>query len=368
MNTEVPGEYIITYTVTDSHGLAAAQITRTVVVNNNQPTLTLLGEPIVEILAGSDYTDAGAVAEDYEDNNAELTAAIAVDDSALQIDVPGEYVIMYNVTDSNGTAAEQISRTVIVQNNPPQIELNGENPIGLTEGDTYGEPGATASDYEDGDISAAIEITGSVDTTTRGEYEITYSITDSNNATAQTTRLVIIEPKPTDAESTKAQTAQLQTELEAISSSDRTASRLLRLATRNLEKSQNARYYESDGSLKANNGVRVFILHSVSLNSIDATIRYAERRGGLSDQQINELETIKTEILTMHKTLTEESIAEAKARTPKRRRERIVRRLISRAESYLRIAERTESRKANRAAVLYGISWRMAESVERYTD
>src|SRR5699024_2967688 len=54
----------------------------------------------------------------------------------------------------------------------PEITLNGDNPMELEVGETYQEPGATAEDDVDGDISDNIEISGEVDTEEPGEYEI----------------------------------------------------------------------------------------------------------------------------------------------------------------------------------------------------
>src|SRR5699024_3144708 len=42
----------------------------------------------------------------------------------------------------------------------PVISLNGDNPMELEVGETYDEPGATAEDDVDGDVSDAIEVSG----------------------------------------------------------------------------------------------------------------------------------------------------------------------------------------------------------------
>ncbi len=67
---------------------------------------------------------------------------------------------------------------------PPLIELNGEVNDYILVGTAYVEAGATATDREDGDISANITISGYVDTNTIGNYPLTYEVTDSagNNA------------------------------------------------------------------------------------------------------------------------------------------------------------------------------------------
>jgi hypothetical protein len=64
---------------------------------------------------------------------------------------------------------------------PPLITLLGANPLNLEIGTPYVEPGATATDDVDGDISASIIIDSSaVDTNTLGSYSVTYNVSDSS--------------------------------------------------------------------------------------------------------------------------------------------------------------------------------------------
>ena len=77
---------------------------------------------------------------------------------------------------------------------PPVITLNGSSTIQLNVGDTWTDPGATATDDTDGDISSSITVSGTVDTSTVGTYTLTYSVTDAANNTNSTTRTVIVNP------------------------------------------------------------------------------------------------------------------------------------------------------------------------------
>ena len=54
----------------------------------------------------------------------------------------------------------------------------------------------TASDKEDGDITANLEVVkNEVDTTKAGVYEVTYKVTDSQGASYTTTIQVTVNPK-----------------------------------------------------------------------------------------------------------------------------------------------------------------------------
>lgn len=82
------------------------------------------------------------------------------------------------------------SDTAFSPNQPPIITLLGNNPMTLTVGDAFTDPGATSTDPEDGAL--AVTATGTVDTANAGTYEIEYSATDSGGLTATATRTVVV--------------------------------------------------------------------------------------------------------------------------------------------------------------------------------
>lgn len=75
----------------------------------------------------------------------------------------------------------------------PVITLNGSNPVTVTLGTSYTDAGATATDNVDGDISASITTTSTVNMGTKGTYTVTYTVSDAagNNATATRTVKVV---------------------------------------------------------------------------------------------------------------------------------------------------------------------------------
>ena len=74
----------------------------------------------------------------------------------------------------------------------PVITLLASNPVDLNVGDTYVEPGATALDETDGDVSSNIVIDNSaVNTAVAGSYAITYNVSDaSGNAASEVLRYI----------------------------------------------------------------------------------------------------------------------------------------------------------------------------------
>ncbi|MDB2664733.1 DUF5011 domain-containing protein, partial [Porticoccaceae bacterium] len=110
----------------------------------------------------------------------------------------GTYTLTYNVTDDAGNAATPVTRTVVVSDTTaPVITLTGDASITLEVGDSFTDPGATATDAVDGDLTANITVTGSVNTAAAGTYTLTYNVTDdAGNAATEVVRTISVEPVP----------------------------------------------------------------------------------------------------------------------------------------------------------------------------
>ena len=80
----------------------------------------------------------------------------------------------------------------------PVITLIGVSSVSIDVGDTYNDLGATAVDNADGDITADIVVTGTVDVNTAGVYTLNYNVSDDagNNANevSRTITVSVIAP------------------------------------------------------------------------------------------------------------------------------------------------------------------------------
>ena len=115
VDTDIVASYTLTYNVSDANGNPAVQVTRTVnVVDTTAPVITLTGDEIITIEVGSTYADAGAAATDNYDNDTALSANI-ITVNTVDTNIVASYTLTYNVTDANGNAATEVTRTVIVE-------------------------------------------------------------------------------------------------------------------------------------------------------------------------------------------------------------------------------------------------------------
>ncbi len=190
VKTSRAGTYLITYSVADSQG-ATATASRTVIVyKNKRPSMKLVGSSRVTLPYGSSYTEAGAIAVDPDDGS--LTDQIVIAGSVNPL-VAGTYRIIYSVQDSGGLSAS-VTRTVTVKRNcAPILKLIGSKSLTVRLGSVYVDAGATAKDPEDGELTSSIITAGSVNTSVKGTYYITYACTDQYGAKATATRTVRVK-------------------------------------------------------------------------------------------------------------------------------------------------------------------------------
>ena len=197
VNTNQAGTYVVTYNAQDSSGNAATQVTRTVNVaaDGNPPVITLNGPATINLDFGEAYVEQGASANDPEEG----PVAVTIGGATVNPNQAGTYVVTYNAQDSSGNSATQVTRTVNVaaDGTPPVITRNGPATITINVGDSFSDPGATASDPEEGPVPVVVG-GDTVNPNVAGTYVITYDAQDSiGNSAVQVTRTVIVNAPPT---------------------------------------------------------------------------------------------------------------------------------------------------------------------------
>ena len=193
VDTSAVGTYTVKYNVKDVSLNSADEVVRTVTVYDSMvPIITLLGSTPITVEKGDTYVDAGASALD--NNSVDLTSVIVVVNS-VDMATPGTYSVTYNVMDSSQNSAVEVIRVVnVVDSTAPVISLIGSPTVTLEVGDVYTDAGATASDYNNEDLSSSIAVTSDVDTANEGSYTVKYNVQDASGNTAiEVVRNVLVE-------------------------------------------------------------------------------------------------------------------------------------------------------------------------------
>lgn len=183
---------IVTYTVTDSSGNSASAERKIIYKDVIAPVITLTSGNIISLNKGKDFVDPGYIAIDECDGD--LTSSVSVE-GTVDGHTYGTYTLTYRVTDSSGNLGETKRTVRIADLNAPVISLHGSQSTYIKVGTPYTDPGFTASDNLDGDLTSKVSVTGGVDTSKMGINTITYQVTDSFGNTTTVTRSVYVYQK-----------------------------------------------------------------------------------------------------------------------------------------------------------------------------
>ena len=112
VNTSVVGTYTITYSATDSSNNTGTATRTVTIVDTTAPIITRLGSATVTLNVGGTYSDAGATAADNNGDGTITSSIVTV--NPVNVNAAGTYTVTYNVSDSAGNAATQVTRSVTV--------------------------------------------------------------------------------------------------------------------------------------------------------------------------------------------------------------------------------------------------------------
>lgn len=189
VNTAVPGVYTITYNAADDSGNAAVAVVRTVTVSDSTaPVISVTGSASVTVECGDAYSDAGATATDSCDGD--LSASVVTGGDVVDTTTPGTYTVTYTVADGAGNAANASRSVVVIDTTNPVVVLNGDPAPTIECGGSFTDEGATATDSCD--ASVTVTVSGAVNTSVPGTYNVTYSATDASGNTGNDIRVVTV--------------------------------------------------------------------------------------------------------------------------------------------------------------------------------
>lgn len=181
---DATGKYTVTYSA-EYYGMHAEQKRTVRVIDTEPPVITLTPDPVGTLLPGTPYQEAGFHATDNYDGDI-THRVIRVEDLDK---------VSYAVVDSSGNPAYAEREIPYFDPLPPEILLEGGTDYAITTGTFYEDPGFTATDNADGDITELVEVEGEVVWYEPGTYPVTYTVTDSFGNQTVVTRTVAVEAK-----------------------------------------------------------------------------------------------------------------------------------------------------------------------------
>ena len=186
INPKKLGTYKVTYEV-KINGITFKKIRTVKIIDDEKPVITLTGNKNTSICPNGEYKEEGYKAIDNYDGDITKKVKVTTKDN----------VIIYSVKDSSGNTTK-ITRNISKEDKTaPTITLKGNKTITLYLGNAWADPGYTATDNCDNDITNNVKASGTVNSNKLGTYKITYTVKDSSGNQTIVERNVKVISKPT---------------------------------------------------------------------------------------------------------------------------------------------------------------------------
>ena len=156
--------------------------------NSEKYKLNIIGDENITINLGSDYIEPGYSAYDKKGND--ITKDVKITNN-ININKEGNYEILYSI----GNISKVRYVTVKKINGETTIILTNGKTMYLEVGEKYVEPGYQVYDSADQNLTEKVKVSGKVDTSKAGTYQITYSVVNSRNQTITEKRTIIVTAK-----------------------------------------------------------------------------------------------------------------------------------------------------------------------------
>lgn len=193
LDPEEDAKYTITYTASDIHGRTTVKTITLSVKANKAPVIKGVTDHTLTV--GDSFDPKKNVTVEDEDDDIELVV-----ESNVNTKIAGVYKVIYSATDS-GNKTTRVQSVVIVNPKASLINsipvINAEDKV-IQLGEEFKElDGVTASDKEEGNITENIQvIKNEVNINVSGKYEVTYSVTDTEGASAIKTIVITVNEPP----------------------------------------------------------------------------------------------------------------------------------------------------------------------------
>ena len=188
VTSEVDSEHTGIYTVTYSaeYGEHKSEASRTVTIQDTTPPVLVLKETEDSYTPyNHSYEEEGFTATDLYDGD--LAEKVTKEEK--------DGKVYYTVSDSSGNTTTLVRHLVYDDRKAPVISFNSGDYEVIYAGDDY-DRSYYAEDDCDGDVTANVSVSGSVDTDSIGTYYLHYTVTDEHGNTAEADKTVDVIAKP----------------------------------------------------------------------------------------------------------------------------------------------------------------------------
>lgn len=169
LDLEKLGTYEVTYTATYKDFVLSEK--RTIIVQDTSaPVINLISKPEHYTSPVGKYEEEGFSATDNYDGD--LSKQVKSEEK--------DGIITYTVSDSSGNTATTSREIVYKDVIAPKITLKKGANLKVTIGKDFKDPGFTAEDECDGDLTDKVSVSGEVDGHKKGTYTIVYKVEDSS--------------------------------------------------------------------------------------------------------------------------------------------------------------------------------------------
>ena len=183
VDEEKVGTYELVYSASHK-GVSDKQIRKVHVTDSVFPQITLKGDPTRLTPYGEQYQEEGFTATDNYDGD--LTDRVIRHET--------DKTVTYTVTDTAGNTTTVTREIKYGDSVEPEITLKGEKKLKISIFSEFTDPGYTAEDNMDGDVTAKVTASGEVNTNVPGTYSLEYTVADKSGNTAKAVRTVEVQP------------------------------------------------------------------------------------------------------------------------------------------------------------------------------
>ena len=185
VDTTKVGDYFISYSL-EYKGKRIQEKRIIKVREKEKPAIILSGDMRIKLCPNHEYEEQGYEAYDNYDGN--LT------DKVIIHQLKDKWI--YTVEDSSHNPTAIAREFIYEDEEKPSIILQGSSVVTVYQNETYQEPGYQAYDNCDGNLTDQVKVSGTVNTSVTGTYELKYTVYDTAGHIAEETRVVRVTPAP----------------------------------------------------------------------------------------------------------------------------------------------------------------------------